>query len=104
MNLTTHFPVALVCTNHPIYLSSPLNWIYFPELSSVALGGRVLSVSDEFFAEAFQLLLVEVRTGYLSSGTSHLLRTRLSLTACTEFERPIWTKRCALQWLGDTKT
>ncbi|KAJ3883656.1 galactose-binding domain-like protein [Lentinula edodes] len=29
------------------------------ELSSVALGGRVLSVSDEFFAEAFQLLLVE---------------------------------------------
>ncbi|KAJ7217868.1 galactose-binding domain-like protein [Mycena pura] len=29
------------------------------ELSSVALGGRVLSVSDEFFAEAYQLLLVE---------------------------------------------
>ncbi|KAJ4001585.1 galactose-binding domain-like protein [Lentinula boryana] len=29
------------------------------ELSSVALGGRVLSVSDEFFAEAFHLLLVE---------------------------------------------
>jgi len=29
------------------------------ELSSVALGGRVLSVSDEFFAEAGQLLLVE---------------------------------------------
>lgn len=31
------------------------------ELSSVALGGKVLSVSDEFFAEAFHLLLVEVR-------------------------------------------
>ncbi|KAJ6499056.1 galactose-binding domain-like protein [Mycena sanguinolenta] len=31
----------------------------FTELSSVALGGRVLSVSDDFFAEAFHLLLVE---------------------------------------------
>ncbi|KAF5393234.1 hypothetical protein D9757_000742 [Collybiopsis confluens] len=29
------------------------------ELSCAALGGRVLSVSDEFFAEAFHLLLVE---------------------------------------------
>ncbi|KZT08359.1 allantoicase [Laetiporus sulphureus 93-53] len=29
------------------------------ELSSVALGGSVVSVSDEFFAEAFHLLLVE---------------------------------------------
>ncbi|EPQ57299.1 Allantoicase [Gloeophyllum trabeum ATCC 11539] len=29
------------------------------ELSSVALGGRVVSVSDEFFAEAYNLLLVE---------------------------------------------
>lgn len=29
------------------------------ELSSVALGGHVVSVSDEFFAEAFHLLLVE---------------------------------------------
>ncbi|KAJ7594297.1 allantoicase [Mycena floridula] len=29
------------------------------ELSSVSLGGRVLSVSDEFFAEAFHLLLPE---------------------------------------------
>nr|GAT44637.1 allantoicase [Mycena chlorophos] len=29
------------------------------ELSSVALGGRVVSVSDEFFAQAFHLLLVE---------------------------------------------
>jgi hypothetical protein len=31
------------------------------ELSSVALGGRVVSVSDDFFAEAFHLLLVEAR-------------------------------------------
>ncbi|KIM26906.1 hypothetical protein M408DRAFT_330280 [Serendipita vermifera MAFF 305830] len=29
------------------------------EISSVALGGRVLSVSDDFFAEAYHLLLVE---------------------------------------------
>ncbi|OSD06855.1 allantoicase [Trametes coccinea BRFM310] len=29
------------------------------ELSSVALGGQIVSVSDEFFAEAFHLLLVE---------------------------------------------
>lgn len=29
------------------------------ELSSVALGGQVVSVSDEFFAQAFHLLLVE---------------------------------------------
>ncbi|KAJ7703008.1 galactose-binding domain-like protein [Mycena rosella] len=29
------------------------------ELSSVVLGGRVVSVSDDFFAEAFHLLLVE---------------------------------------------
>lgn len=32
----------------------------YAELSSVALGGQVVSVSDEFFAEAFHLLLVEV--------------------------------------------
>ncbi|KAF8813811.1 allantoicase [Phlegmacium glaucopus] len=29
------------------------------ELSSVALGGRIVAISDEFFAEAFHLLLVE---------------------------------------------
>ncbi|KAF9010532.1 allantoicase [Cyathus striatus] len=29
------------------------------ELSSVALGGRIVSVSDQFFAEAYHLLLVE---------------------------------------------
>lgn len=29
------------------------------ELSSVAIGGRIVEVSDEFFAEAFHLLLVE---------------------------------------------
>ena len=29
-------------------------------MSSVALGGKVTSVSDDFFAEAYHLLLVEV--------------------------------------------
>jgi allantoicase len=32
-----------------------------PELSSVALGGRIVAVSDEFFAEAYHLLEVGVR-------------------------------------------
>jgi len=36
-----------------VELTSPI------EISSVALGGGVTSVSDEFFAEAFHLLLVE---------------------------------------------
>jgi len=30
------------------------------ELSSIALGGQICSFSDEFFAEAHHLLLVEV--------------------------------------------
>jgi hypothetical protein len=34
--------------------------LWVQEISSVALGGRVIAVSDEFFAEAFHLLLVEV--------------------------------------------
>ena len=40
------------------------------ELSSVALGGTVTSVSDEFFAEAFHLLLVEVRS-YISHDAGY---------------------------------
>ena len=39
------------------------------ELSSVALGGRVIAVSDEFFAEAFHLLLVEVSSIIGSRGS-----------------------------------
>ena len=42
----------------PFPLITP-NWP-LSELSSVALGGQVISVSDEFFADAFHLLLVEV--------------------------------------------
>lgn len=30
------------------------------EISSEAVGGKVLSVSDEFFVEAFHLLMVQV--------------------------------------------
>lgn len=42
------------------------------ELSSVALGGRIVGVSDEFFAEAYQLLLVEVKfAGCLSRAEFH---------------------------------
>ncbi len=41
-------------------LSCAVLLIWCIELSSVALGGRIVAVSDEFFAEAFHLLLVEV--------------------------------------------
>ena len=35
------------------------------EISSVALGGKIIAVSDEFFAEAENLLKVEVSLAYL---------------------------------------
>lgn len=38
------------------------------EVSSVALGGRIVSFSDEFFAEADNLIKVEVRTGCVGCG------------------------------------
>jgi allantoicase len=45
---------------------------FVSELSSAALGGAVLSISDEFFAEAFHLLLTEVTlTCYSASYPSH---------------------------------
>jgi len=40
-------------------LQSDQHHLCAKELSSVALGGKVVSVSDEFFAEAFHLILVE---------------------------------------------
>jgi hypothetical protein len=43
------------------------------ELSSVALSGRVLSVSDEFFAKAYQLLLVEVLAFFDSLLSSFII-------------------------------
>lgn len=39
------------------------------ELSSEAIGGQVVSVSDEFFAEASQLLLPEVRFAQVTRST-----------------------------------
>jgi len=36
------------------------DWQRRTELSSAALGGKVTSVSDDFFVEAYHLLLVEV--------------------------------------------
>ena len=47
------------------------------ELSSVALGGKVVNVSDEFFAAAFHLLLVEVSRSALAQCPSiHGFRLR----------------------------
>jgi len=37
------------------------------ELSSVALGGKIVNLSDEFFAEAFHLLKVEVSSTTMTS-------------------------------------
>ena len=47
------------------------------ELSSVALGGQICSVSDEFFAEAHHLLLVEVSI----IGPIHILTAELTSSA-----------------------
>ncbi|KAG8800263.1 Allantoicase, partial [Serendipita sp. 399] len=53
-------PLASTSTNPSSQQSdSSAVFFLFTEISSVALGGRVLSVSDDFFAEAFHLLLVE---------------------------------------------
>src|ERR1700733_14688428 len=42
------------------------------DLSSASLGGSILSISDEFFAEAFHLLLTNVAaTYYLASSSTH---------------------------------
>jgi allantoicase len=46
--------------NHNFIIILVVITLSFAELSSVALDGRIVSVSDEFFAEAFHLLLVEV--------------------------------------------
>jgi allantoicase len=52
--------------SQPTYTSIPLEQFQqefkdtSTEVSSVALGGRIVSFSDEFFAEATNLLKVEV--------------------------------------------
>jgi hypothetical protein len=40
------------------------------EVSSVALGGKIVSFSDEFFAEASNLLKVHVSSGFLFRSVS----------------------------------
>lgn len=52
---TTGKPLCLFCMSD-VVLKTGDN----AELSSVALGGKVIKVSDEFFAAAYHLLLVEV--------------------------------------------
>jgi len=63
------------------------------ELSSVALGGRIVAVSDEFFAEAFHLLLVEV-SSIIGSRGSWCAQGKWPMSACSKHERPIRTQRC----------
>ena len=57
----------------------------YTEVSSVALGGQIVSVSDEFFAEAFHLLLVEV----CLVSASQLQKTNY-LLASSKLQGPVW--------------
>jgi allantoicase len=57
------------------------------ELSSVALGGKVVKVSDEFFAEAFHLLEVEV-SPMANVNLQNAFKT-LS-TASSQPQRAVW--------------
>ena len=52
--------IGACALNLELFLS-PETYLIYIELSSVALGGKICSVPDEFFAEAYHLLLVEVR-------------------------------------------
>jgi len=66
------------------------------ELSSVALGGRIVAVSDEFFAEAFHLLQVEVCLHfYVACNLIHFSQARAI------YEGSVWTQWRTLQWLGN---
>lgn len=67
----------------------------------MAIGGDIVAVSDEFFAEAFNLLLVEVRAQILLLSHPALMP---HLIACSELERTIWAKRSAVQRMGDQTT
>jgi hypothetical protein len=52
-------PLSLVNRNNFLNFTFMIT-LLLAELSSVAVDGRIVAVSDEFFAEAFHLLLVEV--------------------------------------------
>jgi hypothetical protein len=71
------------------------------ELSIVALGGKIVSVSDEFFAEAFHLILVEVSSYSVASFDFCSFEL---LGGLAKLERSIRTERRSLQWLGNPKT
>ena len=83
-------PYRLLYTPHWLTLLPP------PELSSVALGAKISSVSDEFFAEAFNLLKVEVIYHLHKCFLSHIH----VCSAGTKLERVVWTQRCFVFWLG----
>jgi hypothetical protein len=91
-------PLVRQCRTNNCHIQSDHSHIFDKELSSVALGGKIVSVSDEFFAEAFHLILVEVSPMSLTVCLSETLEGPAKL------ERPIWTKGRALQWLGNSQT
>jgi hypothetical protein len=75
-----------------------------PELSSVALGATICSVSDEFFAEAFHLLKVEV-SKQLNTYVLHSCSLNLDLyPACTKHGRVVWTQRRVVFRVGIQET
>jgi hypothetical protein len=94
------------------------------EVSSVALGGRIVGFSDEFFAEAENLIKVEVRPFSFPSSISSLpypisrlvrlpssSRTddifksgSLTCVVCAAIQEPrrtIRPERSAVRWVGD---
>ena len=71
------------------------------ELSSASLGGSVVSVSDDFFAEVSHLLLTEVTGRHVLSCTD---LAYLPCTARTEPEGAVRPQRCPLRWLGKPST
>jgi hypothetical protein len=82
--------------------SSPVLWID-TEVSSVALGAKIVSFSDEFFAEASNLLKVEVSFRYslfcLAVLSEDKIANEYGMLHSTAFclhERPIWPQRSAL--------
>jgi allantoicase len=68
------FEAAFAATtgdDQPFLVHRSLPHVSASELSSVALGGKIISVSDEFFAKAYHLLLVEVRTSSFDISHSY---------------------------------
>ena len=75
-------------------------------MSSAALGGKVTSVSDDFFAGAHHLLLVEVMSP-TSSRIHSLSPTQVTINlnvAGTKLEGAVRPKRRTFQRLGKPTT